>query len=72
MQALVAATSTSAACIGLGDQIGTLAAGYDADLIVVEGDPLADIRILQDPTKIKMVMKAGAPIRNHLTAAPPE
>jgi imidazolonepropionase-like amidohydrolase len=72
MQALVAATSTSAACIGLGDQIGTLAAGYDADLIVVAGDPLADIRILQDPAKIKMVMKAGAPIRNQLTATSPE
>ena len=71
MQALVAATSTSAACIGLGP-VGTLAAGYDADLIVVDGDPLADIRILQDPAKIKMVMKAGAPIRNQLTAISPE
>jgi imidazolonepropionase-like amidohydrolase len=71
MQALVAATSSSAACVGLGDQIGTLAAGYDADLVVVEGDPLADIRVLQDPEKIKMVMKAGSPVRDHLTVTAP-
>jgi imidazolonepropionase-like amidohydrolase len=66
MQALVTSTSSSAACIGMGDQVGTLAPGLYADLIVVEGDPLADIRILQDPKRIKLVMKAGTPIRDHL------
>jgi len=72
MQAVVAATSSSAACVGLGDQIGTLAAGYYADLVVVEGDPLADIRVLQDPKKIRMVMMAGSPVRDHLTVTAPE
>jgi imidazolonepropionase-like amidohydrolase len=66
MQALVASTSSSAECIGLGDQVGTLAAGYYADLIVVDGDPLADIRILQDPSRIKLVMKGGVPVRDQL------
>jgi imidazolonepropionase-like amidohydrolase len=66
MQALVMSTSSSAACLGLHDQIGTLAPGYYADLVVIQGDPLADIRVLQDPSKIKMVMKAGEPVRNHL------
>jgi imidazolonepropionase-like amidohydrolase len=70
MQALVTATSSSAACIGMGGEVGTLAPGYFADLVVVQGDPLADIRILQDPDRIKMVMKSGTPIRNHLPAAP--
>jgi imidazolonepropionase-like amidohydrolase len=66
MQALVTSTSSSAACIGMADQVGTLAPGRYADLIVVEGDPLADIRILQDPDRIKLVMKAGIPVLDHL------
>lgn len=69
MQALMMSTSSSAACLGMGDQIGTLAQGLYADLVVVEGDPLADIRILQDPGKLKLVMKAGTPIRDHLAAS---
>jgi imidazolonepropionase-like amidohydrolase len=72
MQALVTSTSLSAACVGLGDQVGTLAPGYYADLVVVEGDPLTDIRILQNPERIKMVMKAGSLVRDHLTASAPE
>jgi imidazolonepropionase-like amidohydrolase len=38
----------------------------------VKGDPLADIRILQDPERIKMVMKAGTLVRDHLTASGPK
>jgi imidazolonepropionase-like amidohydrolase len=71
MQALAISTSSSAACLGLHDQIGTLAPGYSADLVVVQGDPLADIRILRDPDKIKMVMKAGEPVRSQLPAPAP-
>jgi len=69
MQALVASTSSSAACLGMEDRVGTLAPGHYADLIVVSGDPLADIRILQDPERIKLVMKAGVPIRDHLAVS---
>ena len=72
MQALVTSTSSSAACIGLADQVlGTLASGDYADLIVVEGHPWADIRNLQDPERIKLVMKAGSyiPVLDHLTMA---
>lgn len=71
MQALVTATSSSAACLGMENEVGTLAPGYYADLIVVEGDPLTDIRILQDPQRIKMVMKAGTPVRNDLAVSAP-
>lgn len=60
MQALRAATGLAAECLGLEREIGTLEKDKWADLIVVDGDPLADIRLLQDPKRIKLVMKAGS------------
>ena len=59
MQALQAATSRAAECLGLEREIGTVEKGKWADLIVVEGDPLRDIRVLQDPRRIRLVLKAG-------------
>ena len=43
----------------MGDQVGTLEAGKEADLIVVEQDPLRDIRALRE---MAMVMRAGRQI----------
>ena len=40
-------------------EIGTLETGKRADLIVVDGDPLADITVLQDKSRILAVMKDG-------------
>lgn len=57
MQAIVSATSKAAELLGIDDEVGRLAVGYAADLVVVEGDPLADIRVLEAPA---FVMKAGA------------
>ena len=48
MEALVCATKTSAECLGLSDQIGTLQKGKSADILVVNGDPLVDITKLHD------------------------
>ena len=59
MQALVAATGWAAGCLGLDDSIGTIETGKSADLIVVDGDPLADISVLQDKNRIRLVMKDG-------------
>lgn len=59
MEALVAATRNAAENLGLSDEIGTIEAGKAADLIVVDGDPLADIRVLQDLQCIKLVVKDG-------------
>jgi imidazolonepropionase-like amidohydrolase len=59
MQALRAATGLAAECLGLEQEIGTLEKGKRADLVVVDGDPLADVTILQDPKRIKMVIKDG-------------
>jgi imidazolonepropionase-like amidohydrolase len=59
MQAIQAATGLAAECLGAEHELGTLVKGKRADLVVVDGDPLADIRILQDPARIRMVVKDG-------------
>lgn len=59
VDALLSATRMGAELMGWGDRMGQVKLGYWADLILVDGDPLSDIRILQDLSKIKLVMKAG-------------
>ncbi|NIQ04644.1 MAG: amidohydrolase family protein [Candidatus Korarchaeota archaeon] len=59
MDAIVSATQNGAKACGLEHQIGTLEADKLADLLIVDGDPLQDISILQDHAKIKGVMKEG-------------
>ncbi len=56
MEAILAATKTSAEAIGLDDLIGTIEPGKEADLVVVGSDPLKNIGVLRDP---KMIMKGG-------------
>jgi imidazolonepropionase-like amidohydrolase len=58
MQALVSATSRAAECIGRSD-VGLLEPGRYADVLVVDGDPLADIRILEERARLKLVMQGG-------------
>jgi imidazolonepropionase-like amidohydrolase len=60
MQAIQAATSVAADCVGLAREIGTVEKAKRADLVVVAGDPLADVRVLQDPERIRLVLKDGA------------
>jgi len=61
MQTIVCATRNNAIVMGLQDQIGTLEAGKQADLLVVKGDPLKDIRVLRDKANIEMIYQAGKP-----------
>ena len=66
MQAIVAATRMGAQCMGLGDATGQLRPGMYADLLVVDGDPLDDVRVLEDRTRLRLIMKDGAQIKNTL------
>jgi imidazolonepropionase-like amidohydrolase len=54
------ATQSTADAIGLGDRVGSVAPGRWADLLVVDGDPQADCRLLQDRSRILLVIRDGA------------
>jgi imidazolonepropionase-like amidohydrolase len=58
MEAIVASTSRAAQCIERPDR-GALAPGRIADILVVNGDPLADIRVIQERDRIEAVIKGG-------------
>ena len=61
LAALRAATAGGAAALGARD-LGRLARGAPADLIVVDGDPLADPRVLLRPGRLHLVLRGGVPI----------
>jgi imidazolonepropionase-like amidohydrolase len=66
MQALVAATRMGATCMGLGDETGVLRAGMLADFLVVDGNPLEDVRILEDRDRLRMIVKDGVVYKDTL------
>jgi imidazolonepropionase-like amidohydrolase len=70
MQAIVASTATAAACIDLASDAGTLERGKYADLLVVDGDPLRDISILERAERLSVVMKGGETVVARLPATP--
>jgi imidazolonepropionase-like amidohydrolase len=57
--ALVATTRTNAELLGISDQVGTVEVGKQADLLLVDGDPLADISVLADVEKLAVILKGG-------------
>ncbi len=59
MQAIVAATKTASECIHMSGEVGTLEPGKLADLLVVDGDPLADVKVLQDRARLALIMQGG-------------
>jgi len=61
MDAIIGATSLAAKSMNLDKTIGTLAPGYEADLVAVDGDPLTDITAV---TRVAFVMKGGTVYKN--------
>ena len=63
---MTAATSLAAESLGLGDKIGRIAVGYEADIIALDGNPLTDITAVR---RVVFVMKGGMVIKNEVTAS---
>jgi imidazolonepropionase-like amidohydrolase len=66
VQALVCATSNGGAMMTMGtdEKLGMLKAGYLADMVLVNGDPLADTDVLVDAKNLKLIMKGGVVHKN--------
>ena len=62
MAALVSANSLGASALGLGDRLGSIAPGFEADIIALDGDPLKDITAVR---RVVFVMKGGVVYKNH-------
>lgn len=63
MESIVATTKVAAECLGWQDRVGTLEAGKLADIIISKTDPLADIRSLEKPENIALVMLDGRVVK---------
>jgi imidazolonepropionase-like amidohydrolase len=59
MEAILAATTLGGEIMQRGHELGRVEPGYLADLLLVDGDPLADVRLLQQRDRLRMVMKGG-------------
>ena len=64
------ATTIAARLLNLPGEVGVVAPGAYADLLVVDGNPLDDIRVLTDPDRnLKLIMKEGRVYKNELGAS---
>jgi imidazolonepropionase-like amidohydrolase len=69
-EALTAATGTAAEALGLDQHIGTVETGKLADLVIVDGDPIREPRLLTDPGRIWLVLQLGVPAAGQALEAP--
>ena len=60
MDAILSATKLGGEIMMMGGELGQIKPGYLADLILVDGNPLANVKILQDANKLLAIMKDGA------------
>jgi len=66
MESLVSATKTNASLFGMEGEIGTVEEGKLADLLVVDGNPLENIAVLQKKGNLKLIMKGGRAFKSEL------
>jgi imidazolonepropionase-like amidohydrolase len=66
MESLVSATKTNASLFGMEGEIGTVEEGKFADLLVVDGNPLENIAVLQRKANLKLIMKGGRAFKSEL------
>ena len=64
------ATKHGADLMGRGDELGTVSEGKLADLLVVDGNPLADITVLQDRSRLLAIIKDGRMVKDELVGLP--
>jgi imidazolonepropionase-like amidohydrolase len=62
LEALSASTLRAAECLRVDNLVGTVEPGREADLLVLDGDPLADITVLQRREQLELVLQAGRPV----------
>jgi imidazolonepropionase-like amidohydrolase len=70
MEAIVGATRHGGEIMGMGGELGQVREGFLADLLLVDGDPLADLRLLEDRARLLAIMKDGVfhkapPVQRH-------
>lgn len=74
-ETLSAATKLGGEIMGMGDELGLIRPGYLADLLLIDGDPLHDVALLQNAERYLMIMKDGkyhkAPPRHRQRSAEP-
>ena len=66
IEVIRSATSYAAELFQMEDQIGKVKTGFRADLLVVDGNPLEDLNLLQDPSRLSLIVKDGYIYRNVL------
>jgi imidazolonepropionase-like amidohydrolase len=59
MEAILAGTKLGGEIMGMSGELGMVKQGYLADLLLVDGDPIANIRVLQDKNRLLAIMKDG-------------
>jgi imidazolonepropionase-like amidohydrolase len=66
IDAIISSTKMGAKACGLDKKLGTLEKGKYADILIIDGDPLDNIKVLMNTSKIKVIMKNGEFIKNKL------
>jgi imidazolonepropionase-like amidohydrolase len=64
-------TIHGAELMGRAHELGAVREGYLADLLVVDGDPIADVAVLQDRDRLRAILKGGAFVKDLLSARTP-